>query len=438
MWGEALSLANQVTWDLVRQQAAANFLSGHGNGFIGPHPRSRYGQATQVVKAGKAGSGKGYQGKFSRTVKRRKRKTARKAKRKTKRKGKKKNKITLKDALIKGVTRNDEFNGSVNDPNCIYLGHAAICQGHVFDMIAECVVKKLFAKAGITISNMTAAVPDMTATLLDIFVRHYKEDEVFYGTHTFTSGTTTFKQIADQIAGDYEILAAGDDTDASVNIVKLKKVSLIFNHAAGVEQHMASLMYDDITVNVVSHSRMKVQNRSLSGADSGTERVDNNPLEGYIYDFGPGGPITRVDYLTPLTLWKGESGILKKGAGSFDAKSMAKEPPNARIFKNVKKSNKVILQPGEIKEGTIYYTKSMKFWPYIKYLRSEYTLNGAIELEYNVVPCTTQVLALEDCINISAGADIVVAFEVARRTGVFLTFKSSSVTQTEFLAHAVP
>lgn len=371
------------------------------------------------------GSGAIYAGKFKRRAKKRRRIGRR---RKTKKKP------TMGHCISKGVSRTTEVTGTLSDPDCCYIGHAAVVPVTFINEMAKVVMKKLFQRAGISVTNWDDVFPDMSPTASDIIIHIYSADGTSYGTPgTFTSGTDTFSSICQTL--NTAFFQYSHNTNIADQTVMLKRVTLSYVPSTGVQNLQSTVYLDEETVHFVVHSRMKVQNRTLSSGSSPSgdaENVANNPLEGKLYDFDR-VPKTSVDWLTPLQLWNYDYGTIKVGAAAFNAKAQAKEPPSGRLFTNVKKTTKIILQPGQMKESVIYYTISKKvnsvlIWCQNYYDASAYT---------NKFPGPCQVIALEDVININASESISIAFEVNRKIGCYLTSKRISSTQSAYVSAAL-
>jgi len=161
--------------------------------------------------------------------------------------------------------------------------------------------------------------------------------------------------------------------------------------------------------------------------------VNSNPLIGKIYDFER-QPITAIDHMKPLQVFDYESGVLLKRAAEFSSVAEMKEPPSGRIFNNTKKTDKVVLQPGQIKRSTLYYTHSEKLISFIKKLALRKAAADAVYTTGQVtfLPCPSQIVALEDVINYNASNKITVAYELNRQQGVMITLKRPRVTQQTY------
>lgn len=328
-------------------------------------------------------------------------------------------KPTMGKCIKYGATQTTEINGRVSDPNCVYLGHAAVSEDNVMSLIARCLVGKLFKIAGYTITNWSDTITTMTGGASDIRITLQQDDRVNVNSAAFSSATATPLQIAATLETWLETWAAQDSAGQAVNSQNLKQLILQFPDVPGTIDNniRANIRLDEYMVNIVSVSEMKVQNRSASyTGSSSADDVAVNPLEGKLIDFAQ-GPKTVIDYMYPLQLFEYATGIMLRRAAEFNAKAYAKEPPSGRIFSNTKKTDKVYLQPGQIKSGVIYYTKKKNLLSYLLELNCRYDNNNKV-VQLN---CPSQVIALEDCINVNAAQLIECAYEVNRKTGVFLT-----------------
>jgi len=183
----------------------------------------------------------------------------------------------------------------------------------------------------------------------------YADDETSLYVNTWTTGTNTYADIEVWLSGRLRIIAEEDSSAAAVNTRNIKRIALSYVVESGVQPVHAVLYFDEMTVHCASYNELKVQNRSLSATgSSSTDTVNNNPLQGKIYDFST-QPRTAIEYMRPIMIFDASTGILLSRAAQFNDIANMKEPPSGRIFNNTKKTDKIVLQAGEIKKGNLYY-----------------------------------------------------------------------------------
>lgn len=367
-------------------------------------------------------SGNGYSGSFARRSGRYKGRFRRRRKRRVKKPK------TLGQIKSEGCIETTEIFGEINDPDCVYIGYTAYSPIIVLNNVAKCVVKDLFGKAGIRVTNNNSPIIDMSGLSFDIVVTIYADDETSLYVNTWTTGTNTYADIEVWLSGRLRIIAEEDSSSAAVNTRNIKRIALSYVVESGVQPVHAVLYFDEMTVHCASYNELKVQNRSLSATgSSSTDTVNNNPLQGKIYDFST-QPRTAIEYMRPIMIFDASTGILLSRAAQFNDIANMKEPPSGRIFNNTKKTDKIVLQAGEIKKGNLYYKKSMPFIKFIKDLcLRQAGAEGVYGTTMTFVKCPTQIIALEDVLNVNLGNLITCAYELNRQTGITITYKKKKV-----------
>lgn len=375
----------------------------------------------------------------NRTGHMKKRKYSKKKSKKT-RKGKKKQhkrkhkkKITLGTIKSKGIVQTNEITGRINDPDCVYLGYAAYSSPQALDMVCAGLVKMIFERSGIRMTNINDTIPGVGGTN-DIAVYIYADDVVVAGSQAFQSGAASYGMIAIWLRSQFDIIAKETNADSATNTLNFKYIKLFMPVAAGILTPQATLHLDDITVNLAAFNEFRFQNRSVSYEGSAsTDTVNTNPLVGKVYDFSA-QPRTILDRMKGLQVFDFESGMLLKRAQEFAGAGEMKEPPSGRVFTNHKKTEKIVVAPGEIHVSKLYYNCSKPLIKFVKELRMR---KSAADLIYTTglvtfLPCPCQIVALEDAINFNDTNKISVAYELNRQQGVLLTQKKRFVTQQTY------
>jgi len=424
VWQRAAGVGSR----LVRASAAAGAVAYAGRKRKSNAPqvisnkRRTYGNnvQTQASGGGRAtySGSSGYAGKFNRRTKRRRRRYKKKVKRV----------MTLSQIKSKGIYSTFEGIGQVNDPDCVYIGYMAYSPDNMLENLSIALVKCLFAKAGTKITNMNDIIPAISATANDIAVYIMQDDQAVYAAQSFSSGASTYGSIALWMKSQLLIVAREDNANAAINVLNIKSIKLFMPVIDGVLTPQAVIHIDDMTVHVASYNQLKIQNRSASADSSeSTDVVSNNPLCGKVYDFST-QPRTIVDGLGDLMEFTSLSGQLLLRAAQFTAAGVVsemKEPPSGRIFCNTTKTDKVYLQPGQIKETTMYYSKQS---PLIKFLKGLPLRRSGDGTKITFTNCPTQIVALEDVINFNESNKITCAYELNRQEGIYLTEKKKAVT----------
>jgi hypothetical protein len=175
----------------------------------------------------------------------------------------------------------------------------------------------------------------------------------------------------------------------------------------------------------MSKSSIQIQNRSkgASSADVDATAVDNQPLKGYMYQFGQAAITTK----SQGTIWNKDAvnmqGVIKRRAADFsdDTKNGFsstgwQEPQPPGIFNRVSGYRKVILQPGDIKTGVITQVYKGYFNEVMQQLAGRASGSNHIQGYYKG---KSQLWSMEEVINTGANNDIIVQFEVDKTLGAY-------------------
>lgn len=402
-------------------------------------------QGTQTQTAEKEAatfSGTGYRGYFTRRRKRKMGKYRKLKRRRRMRKMKLLKKPSFNKCLKYGAIATLECVGQVNDPNCVYLGHQAVSANSIIDLIARSVIKKLWAQAGFQITNFTTQLATMSGNF-DILINITDENGNSVASTNFKSGTDTPLTMSAWLQLRLVEYAAGFGLDNASNLIQFHTINLsfpTFYAAPSVGQplsdyipYRAMLRFDQLTMNMVCMSELRVQNRSKNiDGSSSTEVVNVNALIGKIYDFST-GPKSVVQGYGDLEIFDFATGINLRRAAEFPQRAQAREPPMGRMFNNCKKTDKIVLQPGEIKTGKIYYTKTLKVLSFLKTIEIEaYTIPSNSQKVVKHLRVPGQFIVLEDVINFNANEKITVAYELNRKVGCYLTYKKPLVSVSSY------
>jgi len=380
-------------------------------------------------KKGVAYGGKGqYRGKFS------------KARKNTKK---------MDPYLSKGFQSVTEVNGTVSDPDCVYIGHSSLSGVQTMEMICQVLLRKLFWKGmHWDCTNMGSILPGTDAlSAAGWRLAIWRENKANGSIDRYTYDTTATDSIS-QIIGDrangsngtwatfFDVLAdyaAGAVAGQDLNVLQPTRLILygIDGNGTNFYNFRTDINLQNEIIHLRSRSEIKVQNRTKSAAgDSSTDNVASNPIVGRMYEFSSGAPRSKVDGVRLIEAISDKTGVLTARGASFldNGLSVMKEPPNPKIFWNCTKSSKQLINPGDIKNSSIGYTRSCSLIKFLKAIRYGYSASGTGSKQINLVG-KCQMLALEDMININSSENISIAYEVNRTTAVYLTSMYPKVAQ---------
>lgn len=362
-----------------------------------------------------------------------------------------KKKDTWSTHLSKGFCNVDEINGTVSDANCVYVGHSTVSSVQTFELVSQVILRKVFEKVG------RLNIVDVKRHLLGFqgFATGYRLELVFVNTVTGAITSTSYDTIATESI--YTIL--GDNANAvAANWPGWANLWLPYIRGSGganpptsIPTELRLYRQENISgassylgagsidlgnekIHYKSVSAIKIQNRTQTGSGSSeAEAVDSNPLIGIHYTFKSAAPIIKAlgavsqnrSYLF-TSIGSGNACMVARG-GQFPVGSVFNEPIEPRSFTNLKGSNKVQLNPGNIKSSKLYYSVTMSLNRFMKSLNDE--VDGGKTIN---VPGSFEMYALEDIINIDSSVNIKIAYEVNRKMGCSLTTHKRTIAQGLF------
>ncbi len=343
--------------------------------------------------------------------------------------------------MAKGYLQSYEEHGTLTDPRCVHIGHSTHNLRWFPGVIAKALLRRVISKAGFEVDDQEKVLPFTYSNTNNGWVF------VLYGVNEGTGaiqesdrwncdGTDTLETLASKPS------ATGGPSLFSLftNIMTGSTVSNLFNLArfdmmvqdnstfTAPLRLQASLNLNNHKLVIMSKSSITIQNRS-KGATSGdidATAVDNQPLKGYMYQFGNGQVATKQ----VGTLWnKGAvtaTGLIKHVSADFENSGSNgyvsfswREPQPPAIFRNVKGSTRVSLQPGDIKKGTVTSMYRGYFNDVLAKIRNR-TNTPANTSVFGPVLGKSQLFSLEEVINTGDINQIVVQYETDKHIGCYL------------------
>lgn len=340
-----------------------------------------------------------------------------------------------------GYVDTQECNGVVADPNCVYVGHTAQATSMTITNLARSLIRTLFYK---TIKhdavNYSEEIPglafDDTSNVFKINLLYIVVSTGVVSveaSHT-TSNNDTIDVISNSFKPVLYTYSAGNTSANDTNIKQPYKMEMYIRdgNVTTFWNYQGCINLNECMVHVKAVSEMKIQNRSLSatGGVDGND-INNSPIHGYRYVTN-GLPRSRDKLLNILGTVNGFKGVITKRAAELDSAGVNyTEPPLPKTFINNSKSAKVKLDPGDIKKSILYYQKKMSFNSYLRNL--QYLADTASDqIAKNTGTC--EVFALEDQINVNSTQNISIAYEVNRKVGTYLTFRTHRFSTMGFVA----
>lgn len=348
----------------------------------------------------------------------------------------------------KGLLHVAEICGQVEDPDCVYLSHMALDPTQVITMIIQVLLRKLFAKHGITIRSVNEEIAGADPTNSSGYQIRLMAQTVepgasgYYSLQSVDTGdNASLATLSASFLDNFIKYSSGYSTTSTTgnanNSVELFSFQLYLLQSGVWVRAVSDVRFLEETVTIRGKSVMKIQNRTENGTGTNaTDVVNNNPLQGRIYNF-KGVPKAKVPGMFNLerpSIIGG--GVVLARAAEFTSAAVAsgmKEPPIPTIFYNCTSSSKVKLQPGALKTMSVSTKITKKLLPFLKQIRYQAGVNAVgFVTTYSIFK--TQMIALEDMINVDVSEKILVAYELNRETAVQLKTKKATTALGDYSA----
>lgn len=347
----------------------------------------------------------------------------------------KKNELAMYTA--KGFVNTDEIAGTVSDPDCVYLTTASLDPYACIAYAIEALYRKLLVKAGLKVSSKGEIIParapedarDWVIRLLasqegtgaDEIIVYRQETTAASSINSLVNTTTVLNAFMQYSSG--VLMTTGSGSDSAT--VELTRLQLYFKNTATEDMFVCELDLREETIHYYGKAYVKVQNRTLAtGGSADAEDVNNNPLEGRMYYFD-GIPKCKVYESFPINIMGVNRGVQLVRAAQFGGAAVAlKEPPLPKIFWNCKSASKIVLNPGDVKKASVKVEGQLRFLTWLKRIRLNYGTTPGFGTTYSIFK--TNMIALEDMINLSASSNVSVAFEVNRVSAFYFSTKKNT------------
>lgn len=352
-----------------------------------------------------------------------------------------------------GVVIKKEVCGTVTDPNCVYIMNEVASPIDVITYSVAACLRLLLERAGIRVTAMDEflcsndlASPNPVYKIKLNTQNLQTSSLTATAFYNVTVGSTLGLATAAFVPlfRDYSCgFTNGAAVGSTGNLEELVEFIL---EGLSPAITLSQIKLSETMIDLVSYSRVKIQNRSPAADNSAdSEEVSNNPVEGRIYSFNgipkmkgstnaqsTGLVGTGVQFFNQIPV---DTGVKIFGAAAL-LNSDFREPPPPNAFYNCTGSAKVFLNPGKIKEFDVKSHKTDHILRFLKKLRIQYgTSAGGYQTSYNIFP--SQMIALEDVINVNASAEITIAVENERMLGIMCSTKKRRFMRTFYEAFTV-
>jgi len=279
-------------------------------------------------------------------------------------------------ALKYGFHSTNEIYGAIRDTHTVYIKHSTVHYSAMAETIQKCILRKLFQQGGILVTHPDQELPFFSWENSDGFKVVYELQSPTDGGVGHAELTSidneSLNSFALRFATMYEDIY-GYLTGSTQNYPS--KVYLYASDRNVLDTNwrcLATLDFQSLKFEINCKSVLSVQNRSAP-ADAATEaekresdRIDNQPLIGKIFEFTSGDPRlgSTLSTANPLALGGSNFKLAKIDQRGLElvrsidvgTSNTYQEMPNAKYFANCNKTSSIMLQPGDIKYTTIKYT----------------------------------------------------------------------------------
>lgn len=348
-----------------------------------------------------------------------------------------------------GFVTTQEITGSINDNDCVYMGHSAIDPDKSVLIIIQSLMRKLMKKGyGYNVTNVGEYFPaDIVGT--DTRFRLVKKNLLTGAEIIVQHSGLSIESVAPLFLNDFIDYSNGGPTDSLESVLDLVKFEVYARDAIdatiGNSEYRlrAQINLKNEVVHFFSKSEMKIQNRSKAADGSAdAENIAANPLVGRLYEMKGGVPRARVFDVSILEKIRVNGVLLVRSAeftpgvtGTVTGSTM-KEPPIPKVFQNCSKSAKVRLEPGAIKTHYCNVTYSKPLLYFLKKIHvHNSTTSGGLQTTYTIGKFA--LFALEDVINVNVNSKIECAYEINRQFGAYLTTMKPAVAQGQYVQETV-
>lgn len=350
---------------------------------------------------------------------------------------------------------NEQY-GEVADPNCVYLYHSNYCIDDIASVIQSALLRTLFRKAGIEIGNELQEIPfSYSDNSYGFRIIYTKRDKItgVLGT-SFYDGVNniTFKDVT---LGMYSVMGS-HFRDYMENVNSDQEPYMLGLYANDESTFstqfrcLANLTLQDEFVVLNTTSSLIVQNRTIgstSSTDYSADRVDNQPLVGYLYQFKNGDPRLRVNQITNIGVANAHeiyyaSGD-RRGVRSFGGTQLGndmQEPPVPKLWRNIQYASKVNLDPGFIKKSYVHSVFKNRLPELLKRLKvDKMQISDGVHSYTQLSGCKSQLIALEEGLRTQTTNLITVLFERESKIGAYTyTKKTKGLFRTRFQSESIP
>jgi len=355
-------------------------------------------------------------------------------------------------SLKNGYHTTKETYGTVVDPHCAYIGHNTMDYKLLARTLSGAIQRKLLEKAGIQVASANVELPLIASGASGpsaFFIIMIFKNNVTGGGVESLYEIPDDKDLKGLVAGNTDLLNYllgwllnnGPQVNDELNEIRLYE--RVANLPIDERRLRCRLDLTKESLTIVVKSQLRIQNRTKGDsatADADADRVDNTPVDGKMYTFKHAHAKLAAKTSTPTLLVRfnamPENGVvLARGSDNFT--ETLEEPPNQSIFTNCKGTQRVVLNPGDIKDCRISHVYKGTFSTLMSKLRAKSTTDLGVGVPYYYsygVPGKMQMVVLEEMIRSITSNEIVLVYERNLEIGCYLRSRNPKYALTTELS----
>jgi len=364
--------------------------------------------------------------------------------------------------LKEGYHLTKEDHGTVTDSDCVYLQHSNFRPTEICKVLCGAIFRKLFRKAGIEIANLETELPlfsgeDSDGFRIEFTARNPIDGTTAVNNYDIINNKTFADIVTDNINNAASLGSHMENYLRNANFGEPYRIRLYQSDRNGLSTNWriaSELNLECEKVTIEMSSKVTIQNRtraSNAGAtDYDADRIDAQPIKGYIYNFKNADPRLKASTQLPggvplnydVYYNSGEYfvGIRTWGGSTVGANAKyLREPPQAKIWTNVDGVSKVYLEPGVMKNTFIHTRYENYLNTLLKKLRV--AVYGTGDIFRGLGACKAQIVALEENLRTPSDNQIVCTYEVEFKCGAMMTTKKNKsllLTDLQVPVGAIP
>lgn len=269
-----------------------------------------------------------------------------------------------------GVQFNLETVSTLNDEKCVFVGHHSTPVMTMLKYVAYGLLKRMMNKANIQFSSFRQSVVFNATDTIAITYRRFTTD-VVQSISTNIVIATTYADAADLIYN--QLLFPLVDVTSPAFGSGSRLLAMTWSRTDGPTMRIE---LTDAKISYLQKSSLKLQNRSVTvTADNEAEDVNNVPVVGKSYEFKGNMMIPKDNTISTAPPGTGPNAAFQvpdelTGTVAMTAgiRESMQEPPDPYFFVGKIKTNKIRLDPGEVKTSVLTDKKTISLNGFMRFI----------------------------------------------------------------------